>query len=283
MISLEKSSGLPIQMRDDYSLVFEGGLSPVTPQIREFSAMKNFLKDEIGSYWRRDVYHMYRDMFLPEHMDAVHAAKLQYDITVIPPGRMGDEFVKTIGHYHPFKPGTQIRYPEVYEVIYGKLFELLQSASPDLERLEEAYLVEVNRGEKVIVPPGFGHVSINPIDDVLVLANWQLLDNKGIYEPYESKNGAAYYVIQSERLSNSGSLSTNYEFLPNLHYNQVPPLIHARTRDFPQYDLRGALPMYQTGVKNLKALEFLVNPENYLDELTTDKLLARQNSKNEKP
>ena len=279
MISLEKYSGLPIQMRDDYSLVFGSGLAPVTPQIREFSAMKNFLKDEVGSYLRRDVYHMYRDVSMPEHRETIHEAKLQYDITVIPPGKMGDEFVKTIGHYHQFKSGTNIRYPEVYEVVYGKLFELIQSASSDLERLHEVYLVEVNRGEKLIVPPGFGHVSINPTDDVLVLANWQLLDNKGIYEPYEARNGGAYYVIQAERLSTSGTISSDFEFLPNLHYNQVPPLVYARTRDFPQYDLRVALPMYLTGVKNLKALEFLTSPENYMDELTPGKLLVRQNSK----
>lgn len=272
MVNLEKYSGLPIEMRDDFSLAFGEGLSPVKPQIRDFSAMKNYLKNPLSSYWRKDVYHMYRNLGLPQHLDLIHKAGLEYDITVIPPGKIGDEFVKTIGHYHVYKPGTTVRYPEVYEVVYGKVFWLFQKASADLERLEGVYLISAERGEKAIVPPGFGHVSINATDDVVVLSNWQRLGNKGVYELYESHNGAAYYVIESERLSRSGKTSRDFEFVPNLQYNQVPKLTPARSRELPQYDLLTALPSYFTATKNLKTLDFLVNPENYLDEFVPEKL-----------
>lgn len=272
MISLEKISGLPVQMRDDYSLVFEKGLPPVTPNIREFSSMKNYLKDSTSSYYRRDVYHMYRDISLPDHTAAVREANLEYDITVIPPGMIGQEFVKTIGHYHPFKPGTNIRYPEVYEVLYGKVFLLIQNASLNLQQLQRVILVEANRGEKILVPPGYGHASINPTSDVLVLANWQPLNNKGLYEPYEDRVGAAYYVMQSQRLGASGETSLESEFLPNLHYDQLPSLERVTPRDLPQYDLLSALPMYFTGTRNLPTLEFLTAPEKYLDELVPEKL-----------
>lgn len=264
-------------MRDDYTLVFEDDLPPVKPEVREFSAMKNYLKDPESSCLRRDVYHIYRDIALPLHQEAIERANLEYDITVIPPGKMGDELVKTIGHYHSCKPGTGVRYPEVYEVILGKLFLLLQSASSDLERLENVYLASAKRGEKVIVPPGFGHVSINSGDDVLVLSNWQSRRNKGIYEPFEAHNGAAYYVIQSERLSSKGTTTFELEFVPNLTYKSVPKLRPGRPRELPKYNLLAALPMYFTGTKNLDTLDFLVRPENYLDELAPEKLF------NEKP
>lgn len=272
MISLEKTSGLPIQMKDDYALVFEGTLPPVTPVIRDFSSMRSYLKDASSTYSRRDVYHMYRDLALPEHRQAIRAANLEYDITVIPPGTIGEEFVKTIGHYHPYKPGTRIRFPEVYEVISGKVFWLLQSASDDLERLRDVYLITAGRGEKIIVPPGYGHVSINPGENVLILANWQPLGNKGIYEPYEIHNGAAYYVMQSQRLAANGQTTKDFEYTPNLSYKQVPKLNHVRARDYPQYDLLRALPSYFTGTKNLGTLDCLNNPENYLDVLTPGKL-----------
>ena len=202
MISLEKTSGLPISMREDYSLVFgEGIISDAVegPKIREFTKTKNFLKDPTSTYHRKDVYHMYRNVALETDNERIKAQKVGYDITVIPPGKMGDEFVKTIGHYHEMKPGTDVRYPEVYEVLYGKVFWLIQSTTPDLEQLLEVYLIEAERGEKAVIPPGFGHVSINPSDEVLVMANWQPYQ-KSNYEPYEAHQGGAYYVVESERL-----------------------------------------------------------------------------------
>ena len=259
-------------MREDYSLLFEGGMPEARPLVREFSAMKNYLQDPGAHYERRDVYHVYRDLSRPEHAEIIAAAGLEYDITVIPPGKIGREFAKTAGHYHPEKPDTSVRYPEVYEVIYGRLFLILQSASDDLERLKEGYLVEAERGEKILIPPGFGHTSVNPGDDALILSNWKARGMEGLYDAYEARVGAAYYVLESERLGAKGETSAGYEFAANLHYNQVPQLRHVRSRELPQYDLRAALPVYYTGVKNLAALEFLTAPEEYLEEMKPEKL-----------
>src|SRR3989344_9304578 len=137
MINLEKASGLPIQMREDFTLVFENGLPSVTPTFREISSMRNYIKDPSATYYRRDVYHFYRDGGFPDDKEALHKMGLQYDLTVITPGKIGDAYAKTIGHFHPFQQGTQIRVGEVYEVISGKAIFVIQSASDDLERLGE--------------------------------------------------------------------------------------------------------------------------------------------------
>ncbi len=162
-------------------------------------------------------------------------------------------------------------------MIHGRLFLLIQSAPQDWDRISEVYLIEAKRGEKVLVPSGFGHVSINPTEDVLVLSNWQPLGNQGIYEPYEMRNGGAYYVVESQRLTKTGTTTAEFEFVPNLNYKQLSPLKHRQTRDLPQFDLLSALPMYFTATRNLQTLDFLVNPENYLDELVPEKLFTRQN------
>jgi len=277
MISLEKTSGLPISMKEDYSLVLgEGVVSDAQdgPTIREFSKVKNFLKDPGSAYHRKDVYQMYRNVALAKHDGEIRAARLSYDITVIPPGKMGDEFAKTIGHYHEMKPGTGVRYPEVYEVLYGKVFWLIQSATPDLEQLLEVYLIEAERGEKAVIPAGFGHISINPTDDVLVMSNWQPYQ-KANYEPYEAHQGGAYYVVESQRLSSGGGTSSGYDFAPNLNYKSLPELRRARPRELPQYGLRSALPMYFTATADLRTLDFLSNPENYLEELTAQKVFSK--------
>ncbi len=274
MINLEKYSGLPIQMRDDYSLVFENGLPAVTPNVREFSAMKSYLKDPSSTFWNKGAYYMYRDIARSEDREVITKSGIQYDITVVLPGLMGDEFSKTIGHYHSFKPGTQVRYPEIYEVIYGRVVFIIQSATPDLEQLQEAYAIRMERGEKVLVPPGFGHVLVNPTDDVVITANWQPSANVSDYSSYEKHNGAAYYVMQSKHLGSGGKTSMQSAFVPNLNYKTLPKLVEARPRELPQYELRSALPMYSACARDLSKLDFLVNPDKYIDDLTPEKLFV---------
>ena len=38
--------------------------------------------------------------------------------------KIGREFVKTQGHYHPAMPGTTIQYPEVYSHLFGEIYLL---------------------------------------------------------------------------------------------------------------------------------------------------------------
>lgn len=274
MLNLEKYSGLPVEMGDDYGLIFGGSVPPVTPNVREFSAMKSYLKDPASSFWSKGVYFMYRDLAKSEDRAAISAAGIQYDITVVLPGLMGDEFSKTIGHYHSFKPGTNVRYPEVYEVVYGRVIFIIQSDTPSVEQPREAFAVKMERGEKVLVPPGFGHVLVNPTDDVVITANWQPSANVSDYLPYEKHSGAAYYVVSSQQLGRKGNTSAQSAYVPNLNYKTLPKLIEVRPRELPQYELRSALPMYFTGARDLAKLDFLVNPDNYIDDLTPDKLFV---------
>jgi len=118
-------------------------------------------------------------------------------------------------------------------------------------------------------------VLVNPTDDVVVTANWQPSKNVSDYSSYEKHNGAAYYCVESNRLGASGkTTSSTPEFVPNLNYKTLPPLVSARPRELPQYNLRAALPMYFTGMQDLSKLDFLVHPSKYADELAAEKLLV---------
>ena len=58
-----------------------------------------------------ELYYMYREVALAHDCDLIRQKGLRYDITVIVPGTLGGEYVKTAGHYHPEKPGTGLTYP----------------------------------------------------------------------------------------------------------------------------------------------------------------------------
>ncbi len=136
------------------------------PGIRTIREMRSVLADPACAA-SDPLYYMYRDLARSEaDRRWLSAHRLRYDITVIPPRDLSGEHVKTKGHYHPVNPaGTG--YPELYEVVEGTAQFLLQSRT-----LDDVVLVVAGTGACVVIPPGYGHISINPSPDpTLVMAN----------------------------------------------------------------------------------------------------------------
>jgi glucose-6-phosphate isomerase, archaeal len=199
------------------------------------------------------IYYMYRDVARSDEDRRWMASQhVRYDITRIPPGLFCNEFVKTKGHYHPASP-SGVPYPEVYEVMSGRAHYLLQR--PDLS---DAALIEAEAGTVVLIPPGYGHVTINPDERELVMANLVSSSFSSDYKPYEELRGAAYY-----ELADRG-------FVPNPAYPSVPPL---RRIDPPDVLPLGILPdstLYDL-VEERMPLDWLDAPGEYAGLLTLPK------------
>jgi glucose-6-phosphate isomerase len=88
------------------------------PSVRTLDDMRCVLAnpDQSGD---TPLYYMYRDLALTAADRAyLREQNVRFDITVIPPGTVGGEYVKTKGHYHPLSP-SGIGYPELYQVLAG--------------------------------------------------------------------------------------------------------------------------------------------------------------------
>jgi glucose-6-phosphate isomerase, archaeal len=190
------------------------------------------------------LYFMYRDLFRSERDRYwLRDQNLRYDITVIPPRNLCGEWVKTKGHYHPTNAAGK-GFPEIYEVLDGTAHYLLQSCT-----LDDIIMITAGAGDLVIIPPGYGHISINPSPDTtLSMANIVSTAFESEYGEYEALHGAAYYELCT------GNLVKNpvYPAVPAVrkheagsgrktHWNYTGPL----------YDLIG----------NEEALAFLNFPE----------------------
>ena len=57
--------------------------------------------------------------------------------------------------------------------------------------VDEVILVKTTRGDKVIVPPNYGHVTNNPSEKTLRMANWVCRSFESLYEPYTQHHGGA--------------------------------------------------------------------------------------------
>lgn len=220
------------------------------PSVRTIDDMRIVLADP-SCRKHGTLYSMYRDLAKSEEDRSwLRCRNLRYDITVIPPGNICGERVKTKGHFHPKNPAG-VGYPEVYEVIEGHGHYLLQTRLCD-----DVVMVSADQGDLVIIPPEYGHVTINPSPGAtLAMANIVSCAFESEYGAYEQYGGGAYYEMAD------GSLRKNSK------YPKVPPLRSIRadmiSENFPV--CRG--PLYSL-IGNDEALSFLNFPERYLALLT---------------
>lgn len=201
--------------------------------VRELDDMRSLLLDQdyAQKAGNRPLYFMYRDLYKDQHKETIRQHDLRFDITVMMPQPIGREYVKTKGHYHPIaKKGVQ--YPEIYEVMDGKAHYLLQKKDGD--EITDVIVVKASAGDKVIIPPGYGHITINVGDKSLKMANWVSTKFESQYRDIEQKEGGACYeTITDEFVKNN-----KYGDVPDIRFETPQPVDDLRiTRDEPMYNL----------------------------------------------
>jgi len=219
------------------------------PDVRKAGDMREVILDQEWAEKNLDVelYYMYRDLWLEEDHETIVKNDLRYDITLIPARSIGKEFVKTKGHYHP-ECSTGVSFPEIYEVLEGEAHYLLQR--PEAGKIVDAVLVEAAPGDKVVIPPNYGHVTINPGSKPLKMANWVSRKFSSIYGDYVERRGAAYYEL------------TDGTFMKNPSYDEVPALRKITPPEFPELSLEKKTPMYNL-IKEPEKLAFLNKPQEF--------------------
>ena len=60
--------------------------------------------------------------------------------------------------------------------------------------LEDLVLVEAREGQSVLIPPGYGHVTVNPSGETLVVVNLVSSSCVSDYRPFAALRGAAVYL-----------------------------------------------------------------------------------------
>jgi len=246
MINLQKTSGISILYDETNKRLISPALLMKSPNVRTIEQMRNVLikKEALNP---KELYYMYRGVCFEKDLLTFQKNKISYDITVIPSAIVGNEFVKTLGHYHQHY-NIQLSYPEVYEVLSGEAVYLMQR-----EDLKDIIVCRAKEGDKVVIPPNYGHITINASRKDLVMANLVSTAFKSNYEPIVQREGAAYYLINEQGVE---------KFVKNIRYHGTP-----RPREIdPDYlkpknlDLTRD-PIYVEFIKNPKIYEFLSKPD----------------------
>ncbi len=201
---------------------------------RSISDLRDVLYQQESKDGKRIVYQVWRNQKAKDN--------LRYDITIIFPRLIGKELAKTYGHYH--LNGES----EWYEILNGQAIFLFQKPADNYLKIKENYAVFAKRGDKVIVPLGYGMTMINRGRSELKVGNWIKNDVKNVYTPYKKMHGASYYCLKEEN---------QIKFAPNPHYQKNGALKIVKPRKVP------------TPLRNL---QFLVQPLKYKKLLTAESL-----------
>lgn len=254
MIDLTKQSGLAIAFDEqNLDLHFKEEFPRLQKSQRALKDLSPYLKNQNLSFPDL-VYTVWRYVHKAEDEQKISENKLRYDLTLLPQGLLGDEFLRTAGHFHPLSPDASLTAPEVYEVILGQGGFLIQDFRDVPENVENVFLIIAHASEKVLVPPGFGHITINLSSRPLLVANWISDITSYNYEPFQKNHGGAYWIIKDP----AGSISP----ILNPNYQRVPGIKKITAQDWPQFGLVKETPMYSL-VENLDKLRFLNYPEEF--------------------
>jgi glucose-6-phosphate isomerase len=257
---LEKT-GLPIDFNPcTYEISFSDLKDPLYG-VRRLSAMAPVLEDPTCAgpdvmYW------MYRNTGKKtcDHLLSQH--HLRYDLSVYKHEMLGREFYKTSGHYHPNVPHTSVPYPEVYEVSKGVATYVLQKvddyrACPHEVKVLDFIVLRCEAGEKAIMPPDYGHITINATGKPMVTTNWVCSEFQSYYISTELCHGFAYYLVEE---------NGKPTWVPNPHYKcELPPIRFARCKDVPELGLVKDQPIYTACEQNPDLFRYVSRPVGYED------------------
>ena len=179
----------------------EVDLKGKTPDIRHLHDMKDVIYDKewLKTAPNLELYYMYRGL--------KEKNGLRYDITVIPSRMLGKEFTKTKGHEHVRS------YPEIYIVLEGEAIYFMQKQKQDV--IEDVYAVKAKKGDVIIVPSYYAHITINPSNQDLKMANWMATEAKSNYDPIQKMQGACHFYTIDGWIKNK-----NYKQVPELRFEE---------------------------------------------------------------
>jgi oxalate decarboxylase/phosphoglucose isomerase-like protein (cupin superfamily) len=178
---------------------------------------------------------------------------LTYSCVLLPPLKVGREFVKTQGHYHPSMAGSDIPYPEVYTHLWGEPSLLLQRRrNGRADEVDDCVLIELRDGAVVTIPPGYAHVLINPSAQPAAVAGLYSRAFTPVYQPILEMAGAAYYLVDAG----------DNQVLANPRYVASAPLRRMNgTADSPFEPPDAGRPLWTSFLADADRYAFLSQPE----------------------
>ncbi len=166
------------------------------------------------------------------HYYMIRGGKDQTNITVLEPGTVGGEYIKTYGHYHIGQ------LDETYKFLSGEGVVLLQKLASDEkgnmipDMVEEFKAIEVGAGhEPLFIPASYGHLIINTGSTYFTTADDSPVDfeerdpvslpGHANYELVQRMRGFAFYLVEHEGKP-ALKINVMYKDVRNAEFGNLP-------------------------------------------------------------
>jgi glucose-6-phosphate isomerase, archaeal len=246
-VDLRAQSGLDVTL-DNGALGLAFGHDVIHPEgeQRRLAEVRATLADPEAS-GPEHLYTIYMDICCGGDLPALVEQSLLYGAVVYNHGQIGRELLRSQGHRHSCKPGTELRYSEVYDFWTGHGFVYLQKECDPV--VTRALLVPVGPGDKVIVPPGWVHLTVASDHEPLAFGAWCAREGRLEYDEFRSLGGPAHFVL------------ADGEVVVNPRYSSVAEIEIATPAELPLLDLPSDLPIYRAWQESPGLFDFLPQPE----------------------
>lgn len=247
MIDITQQSGLDLRLDTDHlALDFGSGVAHPAAHTRHLAEVRPSLEDPHAE-GPDHLYTIYMDIYRQQDRQALLDQELLYGAVVYNHGTVGRERLRSQGHIHSEKPGTGLRYSEIYEFWSGQGFVYLQrECTPEVTG---AYLVRVGPGDKLVIPFGWVHLVVTLGDEVLSFGAWCARRNELEYEQLRALGGPAHFV------------QADGTVLRNPRYRAVPEVRRASAADFPTLGIPTDRPIYTSWREQPELYRFMASPE----------------------
>lgn len=186
------------------------------PEIRRLDQIRASLRDP-HCEGPEEVYAIAMDVARMQDREELKKRMLLFGVVTYAAGRLGEEPIRSQGHVHRISQHSGWSPPELYEIWQGKAIIYMQEYVEDDPG--RCFAVIAGPGEKVLVPPGWGHATISASqDEPLTFGAWCDREYGFEYDAVRARKGLAWYpLLQDEQII----------WLHNSHY--IPGRLQAIT------------------------------------------------------
>lgn len=218
------------------------------PEIRTLDQIRASLRDPDCDGPDR-VYAIAMDVARLQDRQELEKRMLLFGVVTYAAGQLGDEPIRSQGHIHRISQHSGWSPPELYEIWQGKAIIYMQEYVEDDPG--RCFAVLAGPGEKVLVPPGWGHATISASpDEALTFGAWCDREYGFEYEAVRAHKGLAWYPLVQDN---------NIIWQHNAHY--VPGRLQViAPRKYTEFGITDE-PVYQQFITDPARFQFISKPE----------------------
>jgi len=208
-----------------------------------------FSRQTTKEQYAHPLYRIYRNAVQKKDVFLFSKHALRHDLTLLLPSPKNSPLpTRTIGHVHK-KNKAGVSYPELYCVIKGTALFLLEN-----KRRTISLVARCSVGEKIIIPPEYGHIIINASAHAPAIVANLFTSKKNVsdYSFFKKSHGPSWIPLWSKK---------EIYFVKNeqsVKKNSVKNLLARQTKV-----TKKGVSLYASFIKNPSAFDFLNHPEHH--------------------